>query len=93
MLPGLVLGKEKAPSYAMLVLNTALLGAAFNSSMLSLAETICYALGTALGFWGLLVVFDSLCLKLNNPHVPKALRGMPITVLAAGIISMAIYAF
>ena len=91
-LPALIL-KDKAPAYGMLVLNSALMGAALNSVSMALPEALCYALGTALGFWALLVIFDSLKLKLNSPSVPKAFKGMPITVLAAGIIAMAIYAF
>lgn len=91
-LPGLFL-KDKAPSYALLVLNSAVLGMLLVNHKLGLAESACFAVGTAVGFWVLLEIFDSLTLKLNNPNVPKAMRGMPITVLAAGIISMAIYAF
>ena len=84
---------EKAPSFAMLTLNSVLLGVALTSHSMGLVEALCYALGTAIGFWVLLEVFASLRLKLNNPNVPKAFKGMPITVLAAGIIAMAIYAF
>ena len=84
---------EKAPSFAMLTLNSVLLGVTLTSRSMGLVEALCYALGTAIGFWVLLEVFASLRLKLNNPNVPKAFKGMPITVLAAGIIAMAIYAF
>lgn len=91
-LPSLIL-KDKAPSYALLALNSAVLGMALSNHGAGVAENLCFAIGTAVGFWGLLEIFDSLALKLNDPNVPKALRGMPITVLAAGIISMAIYAF
>ena len=84
---------EKAPSFAMLTLNSVLLGVALTSRSMGIAEALCYAVGTAIGFWVLLEVFASLRLKLNSPNVPKAFKGMPITVLAAGIIAMAIYAF
>jgi len=91
-LPCLIL-KDKAPSYALLALNSAVLGMVISNHAMGLAESVCFAVGTAVGFWVLLEIFDSLRLKLNSPSIPKALRGMPITVLAAGIISMAIYAF
>ena len=84
---------EKAPSFALLTLNSVLLGVALTSRSMGIAEALCYAVGTAIGFWVLLEVFASLRLKLNSPNVPKAFKGMPITVLAAGIIAMAIYAF
>lgn len=92
LLPELVI-KEKAPSYALLVLNSAVLGMLITNHGMALPKALCFAVGTALGFWALLEIFDSLRLKLSDPSVPKALRGMPITVLAAGIISMVIYAF
>lgn len=92
LIPGYVFG-DKTPSYGVLVLNGAVLAAAVKAAEMSVAEGLCYALGTAVAFWGLMEIFASLRLKLNDPSVPKAMRGTPVTVLAAGIIAMAIYAF
>ena len=92
---GAVIKAEKAMGLwlPLVALNSAVLGMVISNHAMGLAESVCFAVGTAVGFWVLLEIFDSLRLKLNSPSIPKALRGMPITVLAAGIISMAIYAF
>ena len=89
----LILGEKLGASWILVLLNTLVLGTALTGSDMSPVQSLFFGIGSALGFWILLEVFASMKLRFYSPKVPKALRGAPVTVLAAGIISMVIYAF
>lgn len=93
MLVAFVCCKLIGGSWLLVLLNTLVLGTAITGSEMGIVQSLFFGIGSALGFWILLEVFASMKLKFYSPKVPKALRGAPVTVLAAGIISMVIYAF
>jgi len=75
--------------------NCAVLGVALLSLQqdLSFAATLAYAMGAALGFSGVVVVFAAIRERLLNADVPAAFAGAPITLVTAGILSLAFMGF
>ena len=61
--------------------------------MLSFVPAMLTAVGVGLGFFCGLFIFAALREKIDELFVPKSFRGLPIELLAAGIISMALLAF
>jgi len=75
--------------------NCAVLGVALLSLQqdLSFAATLAYAMGAALGFSGVVVVFAAIRERLLHADVPAAFTGAPITLVTAGILSLAFMGF
>lgn len=46
-----------------------------------------------LGFWLALVLFDDLRQRSDHPDIPSALRGLPIELVGAGVMTMAFSGF
>ena len=59
----------------------------------TLLEAVVYALSTALGFALALTVFAGLREQLSLVNVPKAMRGMAIVLVTAGLLSLAFMGF
>ncbi|MGN0068222.1 MAG: electron transport complex subunit RsxA [Prevotella sp.] len=59
----------------------------------SLLQSIIYAFSTAIGFALALVVFAGLREQLSLVKVPKAMQGMGIVLIVAGILSLAFMGF
>ena len=75
--------------------NCAVLGVALLAlqQSLSFAQTLAYAAGAALGFTLVMVLFAAIREKLDHAAVPTAFAGTPITLITAGILSMAFMGF
>lgn len=75
--------------------NCAVLGVAIlvTQRQLSLLESVAYALSTAIGFALALTVFAGLREQLAMSDVPKAMRGMGIVLVTAGLLSLAFMGF
>jgi len=76
--------------------NCAVLGVALLSIQknFSFMQTLVYALGSSIGFGLVLVVFAGIRERMEvSSRVPKALRGMPIALIAASIFSLAFLGF
>ena len=75
--------------------NCAVLGVALLNSNAnrSLAAAIFYGAGAALGFGIVLTLLSALREKLDDADVPAAFRGPPITLITAGIMSIAFFGF
>lgn len=88
-------GKSLGIYFPIIALNSAVLGIAVNNAAdaLSLGESILTALGAGLGFWLALAAFAAVRTKIRERYVPKAWRGLPIYLLTAAILSMALLAF
>ena len=56
-------------------------------------EGIAYAVSTALGFALAMVLFAGLREQLAMVKVPKAMNGMPIALVTAGLLAMAFMGF
>ena len=87
--------KDLGVYFPVIALNSAVLGLAVNNAAdaLALGESILTALGAGLGFWLALAAFAAVRSKIRERYVPKAWRGLPIYLLTAAILSMALLAF
>ena len=59
----------------------------------SLVESIIYAFSTAIGFGLALTVFAGIREQLELVNVPKGMRGVAITMVTAGLLSLAFMGF
>ncbi|HDP24319.1 MAG TPA: electron transport complex subunit RsxA [Deltaproteobacteria bacterium] len=75
--------------------NCAVLGVAILNIQLnhSLLDACIFAIGAALGFGLALVIFAGLREEFELSNVPKAFRGTPISLITAGILSLAFMGF
>ena len=69
------------------VLGTALLALKHSEGFL---ESIVYGGAGGVGFFAAAVLLGCMCDSFDEKRVPKALRGAPITVITAGIMSMSV---
>ncbi|MBR5502688.1 MAG: hypothetical protein IKV55_06610 [Oscillospiraceae bacterium] len=79
----------------LVALNSAVLGVCLNNTTLgySVLESVVSALGVGLGFLVGMLVFAGVLDRIEDHYVPKALRGLPIQLIAAGLVSLAVSAF
>lgn len=75
--------------------NCAVLGVAIIviQKNMNLAESVVYAISTALGFMLALIVFTGIREQLMLTDVPKSMRGVPIALICAGLLAMAFMGF
>lgn len=75
--------------------NCAVLGVAILvvQDQMSLFQTLFYALGSAIGFTLVIVLFAGLRQRLKLANVPEAFAGLPIAFITAGLLSMAFMGF
>jgi len=75
--------------------NCAVLGVALLNSRenRSLAEAIVFGAGAALGFGLVLTLLSGLRERIDAEAVPQPFRGVPITLITAGLMSLAFYGF
>ena len=59
----------------------------------SLVESIVYAFSTAIGFGVALTVFAGLREQLEFSNLPKGMQGVAITMITAGLLSLAVMGF
>jgi electron transport complex protein RnfA len=72
------------------VLGVALLNARQHDS---LAQAVSFGAGAALGFGLVLVLLGGLRERIEDADIPAPFRGVPITLITAGIMSLAFYGF
>jgi electron transport complex protein RnfA len=72
------------------VLGVALLG---QREAYDLPKTIAYAVAAGVGFLLALVVLAHIRMKLDTKRVPESLKGTPIGLIMAGLMSLAFFAF
>ena len=77
------------------VFNCAVLGALFIQSQIggTFASYVGYGVGTGVGFLLASYLLGAASERLNSKTVPAAFRGMPITLIYIGVISLALSAF
>ena len=63
------------------------------TSGISFETAFVQAVGMGLGYWLSLYLINGVYARIDMKSVPKAFRGLPIIVMAAAILSMAMYAF
>jgi len=59
----------------------------------SLLQSIVFAISTAIGFALSLIIFAGIREQLERTHIPRAMRGMPIALITAGLLAMAFMGF
>ena len=59
----------------------------------NLIQSVVFAVATALGFALALVVFAGIREQMEYADVPKAMKGVPITLITAGLLAMAFMGF
>ena len=87
---------KKIKAYVHLsVFNCSVLGALFLSTRYgeSLSSYIGFGFGTGIGFFAAGYLLYIAHPRLNSDLVPAAFRGLPVTLVYIGIISLALYAF
>ncbi len=75
--------------------NCAVLGVTINNinDGYNFAESMVSSLGCGLGFLLAMVLFSGVRSTLETADIPKAFRGLPITLVAAAIVSLAFMGF
>lgn len=90
----LLLGKRLGVYFPVIALNSAVLAIALQLTAAdSIVTVLLSALGAGLGFLFGLFLLDGLEARIEDDQLPKAFRGLPIRVLAAAIIALAVSAF
>jgi electron transport complex protein RnfA len=98
----IILKKVSPPLYQalgvflpLITTNCAILGVALLTIQkeYTLVEGTVYAIGNSLGFTLALVIFAGIREHLDLMDVPKGMRGMPIALVVAGILSLAFMGF
>ena len=75
--------------------NCAVLGVAINNITIGykFLESMIASLGVGLGFLLAMVLFAGVRSRIENCPAPKAMQGLPITLVAASIVSLAFFGF
>jgi electron transport complex protein RnfA len=75
--------------------NCAVLGVTINniSDGYDFTQSMVSSLGCGLGFLLAMVLFSGVRTRLESENIPKAFQGLPITLLAASIVSLAFFGF
>ena len=75
--------------------NCAVLGVTINNigDGYNFIESMVSSLGVGLGFLLAMVLFAGVRSRIENCPAPKAMQGLPITLVAASIVSLAFYGF
>lgn len=75
--------------------NCAVLGVAINNITdgYNFIESMFSSLGVGLGFLLAMVMFAGVRSRIENCPAPKAMQGLPITLVAASIVSLAFFGF
>ncbi len=70
--------------------NCAVLGVVQENNALSFADSMANAIGTSLGFLIMIVLFSAIRVRLESTDSPKAWKGLPLALITAAIMAMAV---
>lgn len=75
--------------------NCAVLGVTINNITdgFNFIESLVSSLGCGLGFLLAMVLFSGIRTRIDEMNIPKALRGLPVTLIAASFLSLAFFGF
>ena len=75
--------------------NCAVLGVAINNITdgFGVLESMFSSLGVGLGFLLAMILFAGVRSRIENCPAPKAMQGLPVTLIAASIVSLAFFGF
>lgn len=88
-------GNDEGSFFPLIALNAAVLAAAVDnvSGGYGFLQAQLAALGVGLGFLLAMLLFSGLRCRIDYAHVPKSFQGLPINLLTAAIVAMALGAF
>ncbi len=75
--------------------NCAVLGVTINNMTdgFNFIESLVSSLGCGLGFLLAMVLFSGIRSRIDETRIPKSLRGLPVTLIAASFLSLAFFGF
>lgn len=82
--------KSLGNAFLLLGLNAAVLGACLMNGDADLATTLLSALGAGLGLTVAMLVYGQIRDRVEDKYAPKAMRGLPLSLLTAGMICLAL---
>ena len=95
--------KKKLPSLykalgvylPLITTNCAVLGVAIDSAQkgYDLVNTMIYSVGTAVGFLVAIVIMAGIRERIEHNDIPEAFKGMPIVLVTAGLMAIALVGF
>ncbi len=85
--------KLMGEGFVMLAVNGAVLGLMIQNAELGFGEALISSVGVGLGFMAAMTVFASLRERVEDEFVPKAFRGLPVSLLIAAMMSLVLFAF
>ena len=74
-------------------INGAVLGLCINGTLLGFVEAIITSVAVGIGLTITMIIFSTLHERIDEEAVPKAFRGIPISLLIAGMMALAFLAF
>lgn len=74
-------------------INGAVLGLCINNATLKFGEALLTSFSVGIGLTITMIVFSTLHERIDEKSVPKAFRGLPISLLIAGMMALAFLAF
>ena len=91
----LVVKKPLGAWFPLVALNSAVLGVTLNNITegYDLLQALVSSVAVGLGFLLAMVVFCGVRSKIEDQYVPRAFRGLPIQLMAASILALALFAF
>ena len=98
----IILKKVSPPLYQalgvylpLITTNCAILGVAILvvQNNYNLFQSVVFAVANALGFTLALIIFSGIREQLELANIPKAMRGVPIALIVAGLLSLAFMGF
>ena len=90
-----VVKKPLGVFFPLVALNSAVLGVTLNNVTegYSLLQALVSSAAVGLGFLLAMLVFYGVRSKIEEQYVPKAFRGLPIQLMTASILALALFAF
>lgn len=85
-----IVKKSLGNGFILLGLNSAVLGGCILSADLALGEALITALGAGLGLMVAMLLYGSVRDRVEDQYAPKAMRGLPLSLLTAGMICLAL---
>jgi len=90
MLCKIITKKSLGNGFAILGLNAAVLGGCILNAELALGEALISALAAGLGLMVAMLLYGSIRERVEDQYAPKALRGLPLSLLTAGFVCLAL---
>ena len=81
--------------FTLLAVNSAVLGVTVNAAAegYTFVQALVYALSVGLGYLLAMLLFNGIRDRIEMHNVPRTFRGLPVYLMAAAILSLALFAF